>query len=108
MVLPSHLLKKYRETLRFYSCTIPSFEQRTLALFLARGYFERHLHRMRKIYKARRDAFTEGFQKYREYLNFSGLDSGPHLLLTVKNGMSEKELVCSAEEQSVRLRILCE
>ncbi|MBC5646827.1 MocR-like pyridoxine biosynthesis transcription factor PdxR [Christensenella tenuis] len=103
MVLPSHLLKKYRETLRFYSCTIPSFEQRTLALFLARGYFERHLHRMRKIYKARRDAFTEGFQKYREYLNFSGLDSGPHLLLTVKNGMSEKELVCSAEEQSVRL-----
>ncbi|MDY3751489.1 PLP-dependent aminotransferase family protein [Christensenella minuta] len=103
MVLPAHLLKKYRETLLFYSCTIPSFEQRTLALFLARGHFERHLHRMRKIYKSRRDAFMEGLRNSWDKINFSGADSGPHLLLTVKNGMSEGELIRTAAEKSVQL-----
>lgn len=103
MVLPPHLLKKYRDTLLFYSCTIPSFEQRTLALFLTRGHFERHLHRMRKIYKLQRDAFMEGLRNNWDRIDFSGAGSGPHLLLTVRNGMSEGKLVRTAEEKSVQL-----
>lgn len=103
MVLPPHLLQRYRETLLFYSCTIPSFEQHTLALFLGRGHFERHLHRMRKIYKSRRDAFIDGFRSHLDKLEISGIDSGPHLLLTVKNGMPERDLIRAAEKKSVRL-----
>ena len=36
----------------FYSCTVPAFEQLTLTRFLDGGYFERHLSRMRKHYRA--------------------------------------------------------
>ena len=38
MILPQHLLKKFYERLRFYSCTVSNFEQYTLARFLSKGY----------------------------------------------------------------------
>ena len=52
MVLPPHLLERWRRELWFYSSTVPSFEQDTLALFMQRGHFERHLARARNRYKA--------------------------------------------------------
>ena len=55
MVLPDRLMALYRKTLGFYSCTVPSFEQYTLARFISRGYFEKHINRMRKLYKSIRN-----------------------------------------------------
>ena len=43
----------------FYSCTVPSFEQMTLTRFLAEGYFEKHLNRMKKHYRAVRGALLD-------------------------------------------------
>ena len=40
MVLPSALMAEFRRRLGFYSCTVPSFEQYTLARFLSRGHFK--------------------------------------------------------------------
>ena len=55
MVLPTELMAVFRKNLGFYSCTVSSFEQYTLARFLDRGYFEKHINRMRKYYKNRRN-----------------------------------------------------
>lgn len=53
MVLPENLLPLFAETVGFYSCTVPTFEQLVLASFLNSGEFERHLNRVRrKIRKA--------------------------------------------------------
>ena len=41
MVLPGSLMEKFRRTLGFYSCTVPSFEQYTLERFISRGHFEK-------------------------------------------------------------------
>lgn len=46
------LLDAWEEKMGFYSCTVPAFEQLTLTRFLDGGYFERHLSRMRKHYRA--------------------------------------------------------
>ncbi len=48
MVLPQALLPRYRETLGFLSCTIPTFEQLVLAELLSGGDFERHINRVRR------------------------------------------------------------
>lgn len=53
MILPKVLLKKYNEQFSFYSCTVSSFEQYTLAKFISEGYYERHISRMRKHYRIR-------------------------------------------------------
>ena len=59
MILPKALLARWRETMGFYSCTVPSFEQMTLTRFLAEGYFEKHLNRMKKHYRAVRGALLK-------------------------------------------------
>ena len=48
LVLPPELMEEFRHRLGFYACTVPSFEQYTLARFLSRGYFEKHINRMKK------------------------------------------------------------
>jgi len=48
MVLPPSLLSRFEETVGFYSCTVPVFEQYVLAELLTSGDFERHIHRVRR------------------------------------------------------------
>ena len=55
LVLPRHLVTRFYETLGFYSGTVSCLEQMTLARFLAQGYFEKHINRMRNHYRALRD-----------------------------------------------------
>ncbi len=95
MVLPPHLMKLYDERLSFYACTVPVFDQLTLAAFIEGGYLERHINRMKKLYKKRRDCLLEcfGHSTLAPYINLEGGDVGVHLLLTVRNGMTEKELI---------------
>ncbi len=105
MVLPPHLVERYRSSLLFYSCTIPSFEQFTLRKFLENGSFERHLSRMRNRYKLCRDVFIHSLQNGlpKNAIQISGQQSGLHLLLSVHNGMDECQLVSSAKQQGVRV-----
>ena len=103
MVLPPHLLARYRQELQFYSSTVPSFEQYTLARFMERGHFERHIARMRTLYKGIRDSllFAAREEGITSRGTFSGAEAGLHLLLQMNNGMTEPELVRRAAEAGV-------
>lgn len=48
MVLPKKLVGPFEEKLGFYSCTVPTFEQFTLAELIEHGDFERHINRVRR------------------------------------------------------------
>ena len=48
MVLPQKLVIPFEEKLGFYSCTVPTFEQFTLAELINNGDFERHINRVRR------------------------------------------------------------
>lgn len=48
MVLPTKLLERFEQTLGFYSCTVPVFEQYVLAQLISSGDFERHINRVRR------------------------------------------------------------
>lgn len=49
MVLPESLAEKFENTLGFYSCTVPVFEQYVLAELINNGDFERHINRIRRL-----------------------------------------------------------
>lgn len=51
MCLSPQLYEQWREKLGFYACSVPAFEQYTLARFISEGYFERHINRTGKRYK---------------------------------------------------------
>lgn len=103
MVLPPHLLARYRQELQFYSSTVPSFEQYALARFMERGHFERHIARMRTLYKGIRDSLLSAAREegITSHGTFSGAEAGLHLLLQMNNGMTEPELVRRAAEAGV-------
>ena len=108
MVLPPELMTQFRQTLGFYSCTVSSFEQYTLARFLSRGYFEKHINRMRKYYKNRRNQVVSALNSctFAEKLTIREEDAGLHFLLQVDTPMTDEELVRICESKGVRLRAL--
>ena len=52
MVLPERLMERYEQKLGFYACPVPAFEQYVIAEFIAQGYFERHLNRVRRALRS--------------------------------------------------------
>ena len=108
MVLPPELAKKFREKLGFYSCTVSSFEQYTLARFLSRGHFEKHINRMRKFYRSRRNRVVAALQNCPLAGRFTirEEDSGLHFLLYVDTELSDEQLVRRCADAGIRVRAL--
>jgi GntR family transcriptional regulator/MocR family aminotransferase len=108
MVLPKKLMKKYHEALNFYSCTVPNFEQYTLAVFLAEGHFDKHIHRMRNFYRSQRDLIMDCIKKHPEYPNVKIAEehSGLHFLLHVDTQLSDEILVQKAKKHDIHISCL--
>ena len=103
MVLPEHLMKIYKEKLSFYICPVPVMEQKVLCQFINEGHFERHLNRTRNIYKDKREILVSAIHDLMPSVEILGANAGLHLILNVKNGMSEKELITSAQKNGIRV-----
>nr|WP_294468529.1 PLP-dependent aminotransferase family protein [uncultured Sellimonas sp.] len=101
MVLPETLLQVYEENCRFISPTVSRVDQMILERFIEDGYFERHLNRMRAVYKSRHDTFLNCLKPFAGTCRISGENAGVHLLLTFEDGRSEEELIRLAREAKV-------
>ena len=105
LVLPDALMARYRERFSLYAATVSSFDQFTLAAFMHSGGFERHISRSRKVYQARRDALMAALDRELADLphEVSRSEAGLHLLLHMRNGMLEHELIERAKASGVRV-----
>ena len=110
MVLPPALMEQFQKVLGFYSCTVPSFEQYTLARFLSRGYFEKHINRMRKFYKKRRNALVSLLQNrsFSQKLTILEQDAGLHFLLKVDTALPDSDLTRELLGVGIRVKALSE
>lgn len=107
MVLPEKLLKRYRETLSFYSCSVSSFEQHTLARFISEGYFERHINRLKTYYSALRKKILEAIKnsKLNSISEIVEHGSGTHLLLYVRTSISEDEIIAAKDKLDIQFQM---
>lgn len=108
MVLPEELMKKYNEKLSFYSCTVANFEQYTLASFIRKGYFEKHINRMRNFYRNQRDSIMDIIENHPLYerVTITEENSGLHFLLTVRTELSDEELIKRAKTKGINVSCL--
>ena len=108
MVLPTALMTEFQRKLGFYSCTVPSFEQYTLARFLSRGHFEKHINRMRKFYRSRRARVVQMLETctYASHLTILEQDAGLHFLLQVDTQMTDAQLTAWLAGFGIRVRAL--
>ena len=108
MVLPPALMDRFRRELGFYGCTVASFEQYTLARFLDRGYFEKHINRMRKFYRARRNRVIALLESCpgAEKFTIQEQDAGLHFLLKVDTSLSDEALTQAFLTQGLKVQPL--
>lgn len=81
MVLPPNLLEQYRKNVTAFSCSVSRIDQKVLTFFLAEGHFERHLNRMRNLYKEKHDILLESIQKNIPGASVSGEGAGVHVIV---------------------------
>ncbi|WP_378952316.1 PLP-dependent aminotransferase family protein [Pelosinus sp. sgz500959] len=105
MVLPYQLLTTYHKIFKDYSTNVSFLEQRTLNKLMELGYWERHLRKMRTIYKKKHDALIQSIHHhFGSQVNIIGEGAGLHIVLElVGNSLTEEELMSRARSSAVRL-----
>ena len=108
MVLPVNMVRPFNEKVGFYNCTVSNFEQYTLARFIHEGYFEKHINRMRNVYRRRREELLTLLRSKENSKRLSIIErgSGLHFLLKFNTKCSDEEIVRRLEEKGIRMRPL--
>jgi GntR family transcriptional regulator/MocR family aminotransferase len=102
-VLPPRLSEPFAAAKVLADRGSPVIDQLAFADFLRRGEFDRHLRRMRPIYRSRRDAVTESLADRLPQLRPTGIAAGLHLVAWLPDGLDEAEAVKAAAEQGVAI-----
>lgn len=76
-------------------------DQLTFADFLVRGEYDRHLRRMRPMYRSRRDALLEALSRYLPAIRPAGVSAGLHLIAHLPDGVDEAAVVQAAAARGV-------
>lgn len=104
LVLPIKLIEKYQETFKVYKQTISRLHQNTLYKFMKEGYFSSHINKMRTLYRRKHEILISAINRYmNEKVEIIGAKSGLHILLKVKNGMTEEELIQAAHKRKIKI-----
>ena len=108
MALPKKLMRYYQSRYPF-AVTISKADQKIVELFLRNGHYERHLNRMRRLYKSKHDWILRWVkEEMSEICSCFGEHAGIHLLLRFHNGISEDEVVERAKSAGIRVYGLSE
>ena len=81
----------------------PALEQIALADLVTRGEFDRHLRRMRPVYRRRRDALLEALARHLPWLEPVGVSAGLHLVTWLPPHLDEAAVVAAARRAGVGL-----
>ncbi|MGE7858689.1 MULTISPECIES: MocR-like pyridoxine biosynthesis transcription factor PdxR [Bacillus] len=104
IVLPKNLINKYQKQYLFYTQSVSRIDQEVIRKFLNEGHFEKHIHKMRVVYRKKRDRLVFEIEKYfADQVEVIGEDSGLHILLKVHNGMREEDLITEAAKHRIKV-----
>lgn len=103
IVFPKSLLPAYRSYYHRYNSQVSLLHQLALADFIGCGGYERHINRLRTVYRKKQAALLAGLEKvFGDTISVSGGGAGIHLLLNVKSPFSQGELIERAERIGIR------
>jgi GntR family transcriptional regulator/MocR family aminotransferase len=103
LVLPKNLSWK-SESMNYMAWSVSYTLQKTLALFMQQGYWERHIRRMRKIYK-KKYYHTERLLKkiMGDHITFNVSHAGIYFVLQVHSNLSTTVLAEKAASAGIRI-----
>jgi GntR family transcriptional regulator / MocR family aminotransferase len=102
-VLPDRLLEPMAAAKIAADRGSPALEQLAFADFVTRGEFDRHLRRMRPVYRRRRNALLAALARHLPWLQPVGVAAGLHLVTWLPPHLDETAVVGAARRAGVGL-----
>ncbi|MGG1662652.1 PLP-dependent aminotransferase family protein [Brevibacillus sp. NRS-1366] len=104
MVLPYELSSIYQKQMSAFDQTASRIHQETLALFMKNGDWERHIRKMRTLYRKKHDAMLHILQQEMgAYIRIRGQDAGLSVTVEVNSACTSKELAKIAASAGIRV-----
>jgi GntR family transcriptional regulator/MocR family aminotransferase len=100
-VMPGHLVEPMAAAKIAADRGSPALEQLALADLITRGEFDRHLRRMRPVYRRRRDALLTALAQRLPGLQPAGISAGLHLVTWLPPHLDEAAVVGAARQAGV-------
>ena len=100
-VMPRHLAEPMAAAKIAADRGSPALEQLALADLITRGEFDRHLRRMRPVYRRRRDALLTALARRLPGLEPAGVSAGLHLVTWLPPHLDEATVVEAAAQAGV-------
>ncbi len=100
-VMPGHLAEPMAAAKIAADRGSPALEQLALADLITRGEFDRHLRRMRPVYRRRRDALLAALARRLPWLEPAGVSAGLHLVTWLPPDLDEAAVVGAAGRAGV-------
>jgi GntR family transcriptional regulator/MocR family aminotransferase len=95
-VVPARLVDAVADAKTLADRGSPVLDQLAFADFLDRGEFDRHLRRMRPVYRRRRDALLAALREHAPRLEPAGIAAGLHLVAYLPDGTDEAAVIEAA------------
>lgn len=103
VLAPRHLVGDIVEEKRLRSRGTPTLDEEGLALLVESGRFDRHLRRVRDVYRARRDVLAAEVAAAIPDGSLHGLAAGCHVLLRLPDETKEDAVVATAKAMSLQV-----
>ena len=104
IVVPAELADEVAAAKKAADLGSPAIDQLAFADFLAHGELDRHLRRLRPIYRARRDVLLAALGRHLPELRPVGASAGLHLLAWLPPDLDEAEIIEAAGRSGIRLQ----
>jgi GntR family transcriptional regulator/MocR family aminotransferase len=99
LVVSSHLIDEIVAVKTLADRQTSALDQLTMAEFITRGAYDRHVRRSRLAYRRRRDRLVAELQRQVPSVRVTGIAAGLHALLELPEGRTEDEIVARASRR---------
>ena len=108
LVLPKNLLEVFEEKLGFFSNTVSSFEQFVLAKFMEKGFFEKHIIKMKNYYRSLRNYLIFCLEKSNlsNFCKIKEEEAGLHFLLEIDKKINSDTLKMDFSKNNIVIPFL--
>jgi len=104
LILPPHMVPIYHKVYQGLHPTASWLQQATLALYMQDGQMEKHIRRTFKIFRERHDSLIKSVEEQLgSRVQIIGQNAGLHILLKVKRGGDQNDLIRKARERGVKI-----
>ena len=98
MVLPQMWLERYSKLFSRYQVAVPLIQQRIIQQFMHLGHWDSHLRKICLVNKRKHDILINAIQEIMgDKVIIHGKNAGLHILLELKNGLCEEEIINKAK-----------